>query len=65
MEFHRLTALSIGAVDVAPGMFQNHLQVSKIAAEVKKRAKAMPGNSLFVNQRLYASEAPSRPAEPA
>ncbi len=69
MEFHRLTSLSIGAVEAPPGMFQNHLQVSKVAAEVKKRAKAIPGNSLFVNQRVYPSEAPGKleaePAEPA
>jgi diguanylate cyclase (GGDEF)-like protein len=63
LEFHRLTSLSIGAVEALPGMFQNHLQVSKVAAEVKKRAKAIPGNSLFVNQRVYAGEAPVKPAE--
>ncbi|MFZ4539840.1 diguanylate cyclase, partial [Propionivibrio sp.] len=57
MEFHRLTALSIGAIDVKPGMFRNHLQVSIAAAEVKKKAKSIPGNSLFINQRLYTCEA--------
>ena len=55
-EFHHLTSLSIGAVEAAPGLFQNHLQISKIAAEVKKRAKAMAGNSLYVNRRIYAAD---------
>ncbi len=64
MEFHRLTSLSIGAVEAAPGMFQNHLQISKVAAEVKKRAKAIPGNSLFINQRQYHSDAASERGEP-
>ena len=56
LEFHHLTSLSIGAVEAPPGLFQNHLQISKIAAEVKKRAKAMPGNSLYVNRRIYAAD---------
>ena len=56
MEFHHLTTLSIGAVEAAPGKFQNHLQIAKVAAEVKKRAKAIAGNSLYVNQRLYDAD---------
>lgn len=50
-EFHPLISLSLGAVEVRPGMFNNHLEVAKVAAEVKKKAKSMPGNSLYVNQR--------------
>jgi GGDEF domain-containing protein/EAL domain-containing protein (putative c-di-GMP-specific phosphodiesterase class I) len=65
LEFHRLTSLSIGAVEAQPGTFQNHLQVSKVAAEVKKQAKGIPGNSLFVNHRAYASETPVQPADAA
>ena len=60
MEFHRLTSLSIGAVEAPAGMFLNHLQISKVAAEVKKKAKAIAGNSLYVNRRLYNGEAGSR-----
>lgn len=63
-EFYRLTSLSIGAVEVAPGRFANHLQVSTVASEVKKRAKAIVGNSLYVNRRHYGGEdapAESRP----
>jgi len=55
-EFYRLTTLSIGAVEIQPGQFINHLQVSAVATEVKKMAKAMPGNSLYVNRRQYATE---------
>lgn len=53
LELHPLTALSIGAVQAEPGVFRSHLQVSAIAAEVKKRAKAIPGSSLYVNRRDY------------
>lgn len=53
MEFHALTSLSIGVTEVKPGVFRSHLEVSVVAAEVKKKAKAIKGNSLFVNQRSY------------
>lgn len=52
-EFHALTALSIGVVEAKPGMFRSHLEVSVVAAEVKKKAKGIKGNSLYVNQRAY------------
>jgi diguanylate cyclase (GGDEF)-like protein len=55
MEFHKLTSLSIGVVEVTPGMFSNHLEVATIAAEVKRRAKAVPGNSLWTNHRQYVA----------
>jgi len=63
MEFHKLTSLSIGVVEVAPGMFSNHLHVATVAAEVKKRAKAIPGNSLWTNARQYVAgeEQPAAP----
>lgn len=53
MEFHALTSLSIGVAEVGPGMFRSHLEVSVVAAEVKKKAKNIKGNSLYVNQRAY------------
>jgi GGDEF domain-containing protein len=53
MEFHALTALSIGAVEVGPGMFTSRLEVTRVVTEAKKKAKAIAGNSLFVNQRQY------------
>ncbi|MBY0454256.1 MAG: diguanylate cyclase [Burkholderiaceae bacterium] len=51
MEFHRLISLSIGLVEAAPMVFKNHLDISVVAAEVKKCAKAIPGDSLYVNKR--------------
>lgn len=53
LEFHALTSLSIGVAEVKPGMFRSHLEVSVVAAEVKKKAKNIKGNSLYVNQRAY------------
>ncbi len=51
MEFHALTSLSIGALECEPGQYASHLAVASVAAEVKKKAKAIQGNSLYVNQR--------------
>lgn len=51
MEFHPLTSLSIGALECPPGQYSSHLEVASVAAEVKKKAKAVRGNSLYVNQR--------------
>ena len=56
-EFHNLTSLSVGAVPVKPGVFQSHRDIAVIAAESKKMAKKMHGNSLFINQRNYAAQA--------
>ncbi|MCX8016861.1 MAG: diguanylate cyclase [Rhodocyclaceae bacterium] len=53
LEFHALTSLSIGVVEVRPGAFRSHLEVSVVAAEVKKKAKGIQGNSLYINQRAY------------
>jgi GGDEF domain-containing protein len=51
MEFHALTSLSIGAVEALPRLYDSYLEVATVAAEVKKHAKAIKGNSLYVNQR--------------
>ncbi len=53
-EFHPLTTLSIGAVEVEKGMFTSYMEISAVAAETKKMAKRTPGNSLYINQRKYA-----------
>ncbi|KAF0162896.1 MAG: diguanylate cyclase/phosphodiesterase [Rhodocyclaceae bacterium] len=53
MEFHALTSLSIGVTEVKPGAFHSHLDVSVVAAEVKRKAKGIQGNSLYVNRRTY------------
>jgi GGDEF domain-containing protein/EAL domain-containing protein (putative c-di-GMP-specific phosphodiesterase class I) len=51
MELHALASLSIGAVEASAGLYENHLVVATVAAEVKKHAKAIKGNSLYVNRR--------------
>lgn len=51
LEFHRVISLSIGIVEAMPMVFKNHLDISVVAAEVKKCAKAISGNSLYVNKR--------------
>jgi diguanylate cyclase (GGDEF)-like protein len=53
MEFHPMTSLSIGVAEVKPGVFRSHMEVSVVAAEVKKKAKRIRGNSLHVNHREY------------
>lgn len=60
-EFHALTSLSIGAVRVEPGMFGSYMEVSTVAAEAKKMAKKIPGNSLYVNRRHYPEESTPHP----
>ncbi len=55
-EFHNLTTLSVGAVPVKPKVFKSHRDIAVVAAESKKMAKKVHGNSLFINQRDYAKE---------
>jgi diguanylate cyclase (GGDEF)-like protein len=50
--FHSLVSLSIGAVTVEAGRFSSHHQIAAAAAEVKKEAKKMAGNSLFIERRM-------------
>lgn len=49
--FYSLTSLSIGAVRVEPCKQTSHHKISAAAAEAKKQAKGIPGNSLFVERR--------------
>jgi diguanylate cyclase (GGDEF)-like protein len=53
-EFHNLSSLSVGAVPVQPKIFKSHRDIAAVAAESKKMAKKMHGNSLYINQRNYA-----------
>lgn len=55
-EFHPLTTLSIGALRVEPGIFKSYMEISTVAAETKKMAKKIPGNSLYVNNRHYRQD---------
>jgi diguanylate cyclase (GGDEF)-like protein len=49
--FHSLISVSIGAVKVEPGQYESHHQIAAAAAEAKKEAKKIPGNSLFIERR--------------
>ncbi len=51
VQFHPLTTLSIGAIQVLPGRFMSHHEVSSAMSAAKKMAKKIPGNSLFIEQR--------------
>ncbi|MDO9053692.1 MAG: GGDEF domain-containing protein [Gallionella sp.] len=57
--FHPLTSLSIGAIQVWPGQFASHHEVSAAMSDAKKMAKKISGNSLFVEQRDLYAGAPS------
>lgn len=50
-----LTSLSIGAVQVKPCKHTSHHKISAAAAEAKKQAKGIPGNSLFIERRATCS----------
>ncbi|MBF0143407.1 MAG: EAL domain-containing protein, partial [Magnetococcales bacterium] len=52
--FHPLTSLSIGVVEIEPGVISSFMEISRHAAEAKKMAKKTPGNSLFINRRRPA-----------
>lgn len=54
--FHPLITLSIGAVLVEPGWFNSHHEISTAAADAKKQAKRMPGNSLFIERRARTAQ---------
>lgn len=46
-----LPTLSIGAIQISPGQFHTHHEVSEAATIAKKMAKKIAGNSLFIEQR--------------
>lgn len=48
-----LLAVSIGALFSRPGGLDDRRKIARVAAEVKKMAKKIPGNSLFVDRRTY------------
>ncbi|MHB1292727.1 MAG: EAL domain-containing protein [Sulfuricella sp.] len=53
--FYPLTSLSIGAERVESCKHTSHHKISAAAAEAKKQAKGIPGNSLFVERRAMCS----------
>ena len=53
--FHPLMTISLGAVRINPDHIHSHQELSGIAAEVKKMAKRIPGNSLYIERRLWGN----------
>ena len=49
--FHPLLSLSLGVVRVEVGQYESHHQIAAAAADAKKQAKKLNGNSLFVERR--------------
>ncbi|WP_229213195.1 MULTISPECIES: GGDEF domain-containing protein [unclassified Duganella] len=49
--FYSLMSLSIGAIRVDPHKYHTHHQIATAAAESKKQAKKIHGNSLFMDRR--------------
>lgn len=48
-----LLSVSIGALLSEPGGLDDLRKIARVAADVKKMAKKIPGNSLFVDRRTY------------
>ena len=49
--FNPLVTVSLGVIKVEPGHFCSHHQIATAAAEAKRQAKRMLGNSLFIDRR--------------
>ncbi|MCB1936869.1 MAG: EAL domain-containing protein [Nitrosomonas sp.] len=48
---HPLVTMSIGAVQIEPGKFNSHHEISAAAASAKTQAKRKVGNTLFIERR--------------
>ncbi|MFI4939822.1 MAG: GGDEF domain-containing protein [Burkholderiales bacterium] len=55
--FHPLVTLSLGVVKVEPSQYDTHHEIATAAAEAKKQAKKIAGNSLFIDRRQGSSTA--------
>ncbi len=53
--FYSLMSLSLGAIKVEPHQYYTHHQIATAAAESKKQAKKIHGNSLFLERRTKDS----------
>lgn len=49
--FHSLVSLSLGVIRVEPHQYYSHHQIATAAADAKKQAKKVHGNSLFIDRR--------------
>lgn len=52
-----LLSLSIGVVCASAGGFHSHYEVATLASEVKKEAKKIDGDSLFIDRRSHGCDA--------
>ncbi|MNO02256.1 hypothetical protein D3C81_2225960 [compost metagenome] len=55
--FYLLISLSLGAIKVEAHQYYTHHQIATQAAEAKKQAKKIHGNSLFLDRRQGAAVA--------
>jgi diguanylate cyclase (GGDEF)-like protein len=62
--FHPLLSLSLGVVKAEAGQYDSHHQIASAAAEAKKQAKKLVGNSLFVERRFGKTLAVAAPDSP-
>ena len=60
-QFFSLPSLSIGVLPAMPHRFDSHRDVSAVLVELKKAAKQLPGNCMFVDRRHY-DDLPSQQA---
>lgn len=51
LRLHPLMSLSIAAVPACAERFSSTAEIAGVASEVKKQAKAIPGNSIFIDRR--------------
>jgi EAL domain-containing protein (putative c-di-GMP-specific phosphodiesterase class I)/GGDEF domain-containing protein len=52
-QFFALPSLSIGVLPVQPRCFDSHREVSSVLVDLKKAAKQLPGNRMFVDRRSH------------
>ena len=55
--FYSLISLSLGVIKVEAHQYYTHHQIATQAAEAKKQAKKIHGNSLFLDRRQGAAVA--------
>lgn len=55
--FYSLMSLSAGVIRVEPHQFYSHHQIAARAADAKKQAKKIHGNSLFLDRRMQSTDA--------
>lgn len=61
-QFFPLPSVSIGALPVPAQAFESHREIAALLVELKKAAKQIAGNSLFIDRRHYTAGVPQREA---